>query len=104
LSRLALARISIIVMLGESSMNSGALATSPIRRASRAQSSSLIRPVRMFCRCTRASADSRRMVISLRLISSEKITDAMLCLIDAARARSSPSVELWVGIIDRLAR
>jgi hypothetical protein len=38
-----LARISIIDMLGESSMNSGALVTSPMRRASLFQSSSLMR-------------------------------------------------------------
>ena len=34
------------------------------------------------------------MVISLRLISSEKITEVMPCLIDAARAMSSASVDL----------
>ena len=36
------------------------------------------------------------MVISVRLISSEKMTEVMLCLIDADRAMSSPRVELWV--------
>ena len=44
------------------------------------------------------------MVISFRLISSEKMHVAMLCLIAADRAMSSPSVELCVGIIDRPAR
>jgi hypothetical protein len=82
-----LARISISVMLGESSMNNGAPDTSPILRARRAQSSSLIEPCRMCCSGTRASADSSRMVISVRLISSENITDAWPFWIDAARAR-----------------
>ena len=85
-------------------MNSGALETSPIRRASRVQSSSVSRPVRMWCSGTRASADSSRMVISLRLISSEKMQVAMLFLMAADRAMSRPSVELWVGTIERPAR
>src|SRR5258708_7387024 len=42
-------------MFGESSMNIGASTTSLIRRASRAQSSSLIWPVRIECSGTRAS-------------------------------------------------
>ena len=62
-------------------MNSGASLTSPIRRARRVQSSSVSWPERMWCSGTRASADSSRMVISLRLISSEKITLARSCLI-----------------------
>ena len=74
LRRRHLARISIIDMFGESSMNSGASTTSLIRRASRVQSSSLIWPVRMVCSGTLASADSSRMVISLRPISRLKIT------------------------------
>ena len=41
------------------------------------------------------------MVISLRLISSEKTTDVMSCLIEADRAMSMPMVELCVGIIER---
>ena len=104
LSRRHLARISIIDMFGESSMNSGASETSPIRRASRVQSSSVSLPERMWCSGTRASADSSRMVISLRLISREKIAVASLCLIDADRAKSSASVELCVGTIARPAR
>ena len=44
------------------------------------------------------------MVISLRLISSEKMTAVRPCLIAADRAMSSPSVELCVGIIDAPAR
>ena len=85
-------------------MNSGASEILPMVAAILAQSSSPIWPLRSFCRCTRASAESRRMVISLRLISSEKTTDVMLCLIDADRAMSMPMVELCVGIIERPAR
>ncbi len=73
LSRRALARISIIVRFGESSMNNGASDTSPILRTSLFQSSSLILPLRMWLSGMRASADSSRMVISVRLISSEKM-------------------------------
>ena len=91
-------------MFGESSMNNGALLTSPIRRASRVQSSSVSRPLRMLCSGTRASAASRRMVISLRAISSEKMQVVMLCLMAAERAMSRPSVELWVGTMARPAR
>ena len=103
-SRRHLALISIIDMFGESSMNSGASATSLIRRASRAQSSSFICPVRMVDNGTRASADSSRMVISLRPISRLNSTVLMLFLMAAARAKSSASVELWVGIMLRPAR
>lgn len=45
-----------------------------MREASRAQSSSVIRPARISARRTLASADSRRMTISDLLISSEKMT------------------------------
>ena len=96
LRRRHFARISIIDMLGESSMNSGALETSPIRRASRVQSSSVSLPVRMWCSGTRASAESRRIVISLRLISSENTTVAMLLLI-AADARDVEPKRRVVG-------
>ena len=61
-------------------------------------------PDRMWCSGTFASADSSRMVISDLLISSEKITEVSPCLIEHAREKSSASVELCVGIIDRLAR
>ena len=44
------------------------------------------------------------MVISLRLISREKIAVAIWWWIAAARAMSTPSVELCVGIIERPAR
>ncbi len=98
LSRRHLARISIIDMFGESSMNSGESATSLIRRASRVQSSSPSWPVRMACRATRDSADSSRMVISLRLISRLKITVVRPLWTAAARARSRARVELCVGI------
>ena len=100
LSRRALARISIIVMLGESSMNIGAEETSPILRASLSQSSSFMLPLRMWLSGTFASADSSRMVISERVISRLKKTLVRLLWIDAARHRSSARVELWVGIID----
>ena len=74
LSRRHLARISISDMFGESSMYSGASETSPIVRASFCQSSSRIVPLRMCCNWIDASALSRRIVISLRLISSENTT------------------------------
>ena len=104
LRRRHFARISIIDMFGESSMNSGASTTSLIRRASRVQSSSLIWPVRIECSGTRASAESSRMVISLRLISRLKITEVRPALTEAARARSRARVELCVGIMPRPAR
>ena len=58
----------------------------------------------MLCRDTRDSADSSRMVISLRLISRLKITVGRLCLMAAERARSRASVELCVGTMPRPAR
>ena len=85
-------------------MNSGASLTSPIVAASRVQSSSRIVPLRMFCSGIRASAESSRMVISLRPISRLKMTVDILCWIAAVRAMSSPRVELWVGIIGVPAR
>ena len=94
LSRRALARISIIVMLGESSMNIGALETSPILRASLVQSSSDMLPLRMWLSGTFASAESSRMVISERVISRLKKAVARLFWIDAARHRSSANVAL----------
>src|SRR3954464_9764012 len=94
LSRRALARISIIVMFGESSMNIGAEDTSPILRASLAQSSSFMLPLRMWFSGTFASADSSRMVISDRVISRLKNTLVRLLWIDAARHRSRASVDL----------
>jgi hypothetical protein len=48
----------------------------------------------MWCSGTRASADSRRIVISVLLISSEKIALGRPFLTEAARAMSSPSVLL----------
>ncbi len=103
-SRRHLDLISIMDMFGESSMNSGASTTSLIRRASLVQSSSLSWPVRIACSGTRASADSSRMVISFRLISRLNKTDVIPDLTDAARQISRARAELWVGIIDRLAR
>ena len=75
-------------------MNSGASLTAPILRASLVQSASLIVPERMWCSGTCASAESRRMTISLRLISREKMTLARPCLMDAARAMSTPEGRL----------
>src|SRR5215212_9996284 len=91
--RRALARISIIVMFGESSMNIGAEDTSPILRASLAQSSSFMLPLRMWFSGTFASAESRRMVISERVISRLKKQLVRLLWMDAARHRSSASVD-----------
>ena len=93
LSRRALARISIIVMLGESSMKTGALETSPILRASLVQSSSLSWPLRMWLSGTFASAESSRMVISDLVISRLKKTLVRLLWIDAARHRSRAIVD-----------
>ena len=104
LSRRALARISISVRFGESSMNIGASLISLIRRAMRVQSSSLIRPARMSASRIRASADSSRMTISDLLISSENTALVMPCFTEQERAKSSPSVELCVGTIERPAR
>ena len=70
--RRALERISIIVRLGESSMNSGASCTWPVLRTIRCQSSSLILPLRMWLSGTPASADSRRMTSSVLPISRLK--------------------------------
>ena len=97
LSRRHLARISIIDMFGLSSMNSGASETSPIVRASWFQSSRRSWPERMLCSGTLASAESRRMVISLRPISREKITDVSPCLMDADRH----DVEAERGVVGR---
>src|SRR4051794_41957427 len=80
-------------MLGESSMNSGEDETSPILRARRVQSSSFMLPLRMWFSGIFASAESSRMVISLRVISREKITLAMLWGIDADRQKTRPSVD-----------
>ena len=51
-------------------------------------------PLRMDCSGTEASADSRRMAISLRPISREKTTTGRSWWIAAARAKSSASVDL----------
>ena len=58
-------------MLGESSMNSGALDSSPASRAIFCQSESFRVPLRRSCSWIEASADRMRMVISERLISRE---------------------------------
>ncbi len=80
LSRRALARISMSVMLGVSSTKMGASEISPMRRASLVQSSSDSWPERRTCNGTRASADKRRMTISTLDISNEKIALARLAL------------------------
>src|SRR5699024_11808545 len=64
-----------MVRLGESSMNNGASEISPIRRAIRVQSSSLIFPDFMSDSFTRASALISRMTISVLLISRENTTE-----------------------------
>jgi hypothetical protein len=81
-----------MVMLGLSSMKSGAPETSPILRASLDQSSSVIGPLRMWLSGIFASADSSRMLISDLVISRLKMTEVRLLWIDAARHRSRPSV------------
>ena len=78
-------------------MNSGEEDTSPILRASRVQSSSFMLPLRRWLSGIFASAESSRMVISLRVISREKITLAMLWWIDAARQKSRPSVDFPIA-------
>ena len=93
-----------MVRLGESSIYSGASLISLIRRASRVQSSSFIRPERMSESLIFASAESSRITISDLLISSEKMTLASRCLIEHDRMKSSPSVDLCVGTIPRPAR
>ena len=65
---------------------------------------SVYAPTRMFCSGTCASADSSRIVSSVRPISRENTTEVRPCLMDADRQMSSAIVELWVGIIDRDAR
>ena len=50
-------------------------------------------PLRMFCSGTDDSAESNRIAISLLPISSEKNTDGRSFVIDAARAKSSASVD-----------
>src|SRR4029078_13448084 len=81
-------------MFGESSMNSGALETSAILRASFCQSSSFIWRLRMWLSGTFASAESSRLVISERVISRLKKQLLMLLAIEAARHRSSARVDL----------
>ena len=83
-----------MVRLGESSIKSGASLISLIRRASRVQSSSVMRPERMSESLIFASADNSLMTISLLLISSENTTLASRFLIEQERRKSRPSVEL----------
>ena len=75
-------------------MNSGASLISDILRAIRVQSSSLIRPDRMSASRIRASADSSRITISERLISSENTALVRPWRTEQERAKSSPSVDL----------
>ena len=74
-------------------MYSGASLISLIRRASRVQSSSLIRPERISVSLIFASADSSRITISDLLISREKTTLAIRFLIEQERKKSSPRVD-----------
>src|SRR5699024_11570642 len=87
-----------MVRLGESSMNNGASEISPIRRAIRVQSSSLIFPDFMSDSFTRASALISRMTISVLLISRENTTEDRPFLTEHERMMSRPMVELCVGI------
>ena len=91
--RLALARISIIVRLGESSMNNGADEICVVLSTMRCQSSSDRRPARIRDSSIPASADSNLMTISLRPISRLKIAAARWFLIAAARAKSRARVD-----------
>ena len=93
-SRRHFARISISDMLGESSMKSGDSEIWPMIRASFCHPGSPSVPLRRSCSWICASADSTRIVISVRLISREKIAVACLCRIAAARAMSRPMVDL----------
>ncbi len=61
--------------------------------APRVQSSSLIRPARIWASLIRASADSSRITISDLLISRLKITLAIPCLIEQERITSSARVD-----------
>ena len=72
LSRRALARISMIVRLGLSSIQMGASARRPMAREIFCQSSAWSWPLRTRVESTRASAHSRRCDSSRLLISSEK--------------------------------
>jgi hypothetical protein len=99
-----LARISIMVVPGESSMNSGASASFPSDLVSRVQSDSSIRPVRSRCMSTVHSAHISRCTSSVLLISSENTTVGTPAFTAACLAMSRPMVELCVGTIDRPAR
>ncbi|CAB4886511.1 unannotated protein [freshwater metagenome] len=65
-----------------------------MRRASLVQSSSVIFPERMSPSLIFASADSRRMTISVRLISREKMTLGIPCLMEHERMKSILRVDL----------
>src|SRR5699024_3195136 len=97
LSRRHLARISIRDMFALSSMNSGASAMRLIARAIACQSRSSMGPSRMRFIGTCASAESRRIVISVLSISSEKITEVWPLWIEAERSTSMPRVVLPIA-------
>ena len=78
-------------------MKSGASLMRPRVAAIVVQSRESSVPLRMFCRGTAPSALIRRIAISLRPISREKSTVGKLCLIAAARAKSSASVDLPIA-------
>ena len=65
--------------------------------ANRCQSSSVRRPLRIRDSSMPASADISRMTISLRPISREKMALVRLFFTDAARAKSSPTVDLPIA-------
>ena len=101
-----LARISIIDMLGESSMKSGAVGDArPISAGDPAPV--LVRHVARAHVVQRDPGLRREQAhgdLGACPISSEKITLGRPLVIEQAREKSSARVELWVGTIDRVAR
>ena len=73
------------------------VASEEIELASVVQSSVRTVPLRMLWRNTFDSAESRRIAISLRPISSEKKIVGKLCVIAAVRAKSSARVDLPIA-------
>ena len=78
-------RISEMVMFAESSTNRGASLMREVVSATLRQSTSLILPACILDRRTPDSAESKRIAISWELISSEKMSEVMPCLMEAER-------------------
>src|SRR5690625_6549700 len=89
-------------MFAESSMNSGASAMRLMARAIACQSRSSMEPSRMRFIGTWASADSRRMVISVLSISREKITLAMPLWMEARSEEHTSELQSRGHIVCRL--